>query len=200
MEYTVHQPLKTYSGGLCYLAGSFIRSVYKLGQNIVGACILWKYGIITRVAKAMKRLRYSSRKKSITSLSIQMIWAGKPYPMDYDVIASFDKIVNLCKYYRNCTILAGYELHLSQMLKQGGDVWLNTPRRTHEASGTSGMSAAMNGCINGSILDGWFPEFVVDDVNCFVIPNTEISEHKFQQDETDAHNRYNLLQKTVIPM
>jgi starch phosphorylase len=133
-------------------------------------------------------------------MPIQMIWAGKPYPMDYDAIASFDKIVNLCKYYPNCAILAGYELRLSRLLKQGADVWLNTPRRTHEASGTSGMSAAMNGCINVSIPDGWFPEFAVDGVNSFVIPNTEISEHKFQQDETDAHNLYNLLQKTVIPL
>lgn len=133
-------------------------------------------------------------------MPIQMIWAGKPYPMDFDAIASFDKIVNLCKYYPNCAILAGYELRLSRMLKQGADVWLNTPRLTHEASGTSGMSAAMNGCINVSIPDGWFPEFVVDGINGFVIPNTEISEHKFQQDETDAHNLYNLLQKTVIPL
>jgi starch phosphorylase len=133
-------------------------------------------------------------------MPIQMIWAGKPYPMDYDAIASFDKIVNLCKYYPNCAILAGYELRLSRLLKQGADVWLNTPRRTHEASGTSGMSAAMNGCINVSIPDGWFPEFAVDGVNSFVIPKTEISEHKFQQDETDVHNLYNLLQKTVIPL
>lgn len=129
-----------------------------------------------------------------------MIWAGKPYPMDYDAIASFDKIVNLCKYYPNCAILAGYELRLSRLLKQGADVWLNTPRGTHEASRTSGMSAAINACINVSIPDGWFPEFVVDGVNGFVIPNTEISEHKFQQDETDAHNLYNLLQKRVIPL
>ena len=133
-------------------------------------------------------------------MPIQMIWAGKPYPMDYEAIASFDKIVNLCKYYPNCAILSGYELRLSRILKQGADVWLNTPRRTHEASGTSGMSAAMNGCINASIPDGWFPEFVVDGVNGFVIPNAEITEHKFQQDETDAHNLYNLLQNTVIPM
>ena len=120
--------------------------------------------------------------------------------MDYDAIASFNKIVNLCKDYPNCAILVGYELRLSWLLKQGADVWLNTPRLTHEASGTSGMSAAMNGCVNVSIPDGWFPEFVVDGVNGFVIPNTEISEHKFQQDETDAHNLYNLLQKTVIPL
>ncbi|MBS1522165.1 MAG: alpha-glucan family phosphorylase [Bacteroidetes bacterium] len=131
---------------------------------------------------------------------VQMIWAGKPYPMDYTAIASFDRIVNLCKNFKNCAILTGYELKLSCLLKQGADVWLNTPRLTHEASGTSGMSAAMNGCVNVSIPDGWFPEFARDGVNSFIIPNTEVTEHKFQQDETDAHNLYNLLSKTVIPM
>ncbi|MBS1524185.1 MAG: alpha-glucan family phosphorylase [Bacteroidetes bacterium] len=131
---------------------------------------------------------------------VQMIWAGKPYPMDYPAIASFDKIVNLCKTLPNCAILTGYELKLSRLLKQGADVWLNTPRLNHEASGTSGMSAAMNGCVNVSIPDGWFPEFARDGVNSFIIPNTEVTEHKFQQDETDAHNLYSLLSETVIPM
>lgn len=131
---------------------------------------------------------------------IQMIWAGKPYPLDYEAISSFDKIVNLCKSYPNCAILVGYELRLSKLLKKGADVWLNTPRLTREASGTSGMSAAMNGCVNVSIPDGWVPEFARDGINSFIIPDTEVTEHKFQQDETDAHNLYNLLKNTVIPL
>ena len=131
---------------------------------------------------------------------VQMIWAGKPYPMDYAGIASFDKIVNVCKTYPNCVILVGYELKLSRMLKRGADVWLNTPRLSFEASGTSGMSAAMNGCVNVSMPDGWFPEFARHGINSFVIPNTEVSEHKYQQDETDAHNLYTLLERSVIPM
>jgi len=133
-------------------------------------------------------------------MPLQMIWAGKPYPMDYAGIASFDKIVNICKTYPNCAILAGYELKLSRMLKQGADIWLNTPRLTYEASGTSGMSAAMNGCVNVSTPDGWFPEFARDGVNSFIIPNTEVSEHKYQQDETDAHDLYALLENIVVPM
>ena len=131
---------------------------------------------------------------------VQIIWAGKPYPLDFEGIGSFDRLVHLCKQCSNAAILTGYELKLSRMLKQGADVWLNTPRLTHEASGTSGMSAAMNGCVNVSIPDGWFPEFARDGFNSFVIPNTEVSEHKFQQDETDAHNLYSLLISKVIPM
>ena len=65
--------------------------------------------------------------------------------------------------------MIGYELELSTLLKKGADIWLNTPRITREASGTSGMSAAMNGAINFSIADGWHPEFSNDEKNSFTI-------------------------------
>lgn len=131
---------------------------------------------------------------------VQLIWAGKPHPMDYTAIASFDKIVNICKTYPNCSILVGYELKLSRLLKQGADVWLNVPRLTHEASGTSGMSAAMNGAVNVAIPDGWFPEFARDTVNSFIIPPANSSLPDHQQDEADANALYDLLEKKVIPM
>lgn len=131
---------------------------------------------------------------------LQIIWAGKPYPMDYSAIALFDQIVHVCKQYPNCAILTGYELKLSQILKRGADVWLNTPRVGHEASGTSGMSAAMNGAMNVSLPDGWFPEFAVDKVNSFVIPACDASLPEHLQDEADAHSLYEILEKEVIPM
>ncbi len=131
---------------------------------------------------------------------VQIIWAGKPHPMDYVGIASFDKIVNICKTYTNCAILVGYELKLSRMLKQGADVWLNVPRITHEASGTSGMSAAMNGAVNVSIPDGWFPEFAKDKINCFVIPPASPSMTEHKQDENDTNSLYDLLENEIIPM
>jgi len=86
------------------------------------------------------------------------------------------------------------------MLKQGADVWLNTPRISHEASGTSGMSAAMNGAINVSIPDGCYPEFAKHKTNSFVIPasNPIIAEHL--QDEQDASSLYDLPENEIIPM
>jgi starch phosphorylase len=84
---------------------------------------------------------------------LQIIWAGKPYPVDYTGIGTFDKIVNTCKSRSNCAVLSGYELKLSKLLKRGADVWLNLPRITHEASGTSGMTAAMKGKVNVSKND-----------------------------------------------
>ena len=131
---------------------------------------------------------------------LQIIWAGKPYPMDYTAIGVFDKIVNLCKSYSNCSVLIGYELKLSKLLKAGADIWLNTPRLGHEASGTSGMTAAMNGTINLSGADGWFPEFAKNKINSFVIPTCDTSLPNYTQDQTDAQALYDLLEKVVIPM
>lgn len=135
-----------------------------------------------------------------TSRPLQIIWAGKPYPMDYTAIALFDKIMNLCKTYTNCSILVGYEMKLSRLLKQGADVWLNVPRLSHEASGTSGISAAMNGVVNVSIPDGWFPEFAKHGKNSFVIAPADTSLPVHLQDDADANSLYDLLEKEVLPM
>jgi len=131
---------------------------------------------------------------------VQIIWAGKPYPMDYAAIGVFDKIVDICKRYTNCSILVGYELKLSKQLKQGADVWLNLPRVTHEASGTSGMAAAMNGAVNVGLPDGWFPEFARDKINSFVIPSCDIFLPEHVQDDMDAASLYQLLETEVLPM
>jgi starch phosphorylase len=131
---------------------------------------------------------------------VQIIWAGKPYPMDYVAIGVFDKIVDVCKKYANCSTLVGYEIKLSRLLKQGADVWLNLPRVTHEASGTSGMAAAMNGAVNVGFADGWFPEFARDKINSFVIPSCDISLPEHAQDDTDADGLYQLLETEVLPM
>jgi starch phosphorylase len=135
-----------------------------------------------------------------TERPVQIIWAGKPYPMDYTAIGVFDKIVDISKKYANCSILVGYEMKLSKLLKQGADVWLNVPRLTHEASGTSGMAAAMNGAVNVGLPDGWFPEFAKDKINSFVVPPCDINLPEHLQDDTDAGSLYNLLENEVLPM
>jgi len=131
---------------------------------------------------------------------VQIIWAGKPYPADYAAIAVFDKIVHLCKTYPNCSTLIGYELKLSKMLKAGSDVWLNVPRMMHEASGTSGMAAAMNGALNVSIPDGWFPEFSRPDVNSLLIPPADILLSDHEQDTLDAGSLMDVLEKKALPI
>ncbi|MFH6768912.1 alpha-glucan family phosphorylase [Gaetbulibacter aquiaggeris] len=131
---------------------------------------------------------------------VQIIWAGKPYPFDYYAIDIFNHLVNYSKTAPNLAVLIGYEMDLSRKLKEGSDVWLNTPRITREASGTSGMTAAMNGSINVSINDGWIPEFQKDGKNCFVLPELDHTMPVWQQDKIDAENLYDILENKVIPM
>ena len=130
---------------------------------------------------------------------VQLIWAGKPYPGDNGAIDVFNKLVYLSKHYDNCAVLTGYELQLSKKLKQGSDIWLNTPRITREASGTSGMTAAMNGSVNCSTQDGWIPEFAEDGVNAFLLPELDAEMPVHELDWRDMNNLYDVLEKKVLP-
>jgi starch phosphorylase len=130
---------------------------------------------------------------------VQIIWAGKPYPMDYYAIDIFNHLVNISKTAPNLAVLIGYEIDLSRKLKCGSDVWLNTPRITREASGTSGMTAAMNGSVNVSINDGWIPEFEKHGVNCFVMPELDHNLPVWDQDKMDSESLYDILENEVIP-
>jgi starch phosphorylase len=131
---------------------------------------------------------------------IQIIWAGKPYPMDYNAISVFNKLVHLSKKYTNIAIMVGYELKLSRLLKNGADIWLNNPRIPREASGTSGMTAAMNGAVNVSTYDGWIPEFAKHGVNSFIVPPVDQSLPIHEQDQVDLINLLDILEKDIIPM
>lgn len=130
---------------------------------------------------------------------IQVIWAGKPYPEDYAAISIFNDIYWKTKDLPNCTVLTGYELWLSGHLKRGSDVWLNNPRLYHEASGTSGMTAAMNGSVNVSIPDGWVPEFANSGKNSFIIPTADESLTVDERDKKEEQNLLDLLENEVIP-
>lgn len=135
-----------------------------------------------------------------TTTPVQFIWAGKPYPSDYGSINLFNQIISKAKPFANCAVLTGYELGLSALLKKGADVWLNNPRMYREASGTSGMTAAMNGAVNVSLPDGWVPEFAKDKVNSFVIQQAADDIAPDAQDWQEAANLMGLLEGTVIPM
>ncbi|MFZ6013276.1 MAG: alpha-glucan family phosphorylase [Bacteroidota bacterium] len=130
---------------------------------------------------------------------IQMIWAGKPYPEDFGAINIFNEIYWKTKDLPNCTVVTGYELWLSGHLKKGSDLWLNNPRLYHEASGTSGMTAAMNGSVNVSIPDGWVPEAAKHGKNCFLIETANDALSVEEKDKIEARNLLDLLEKEIIP-
>ncbi|MBK0403907.1 alpha-glucan family phosphorylase [Adhaeribacter sp. BT258] len=131
---------------------------------------------------------------------VQVIWAGKPYPFDYNAIDVFNKLIRLSHKKKNFAVLTGYEIDLSRKLKQGADIWLNTPRRPREASGTSGMTAAMNGAINFSVQDGWIPEFGRHGENSFLFPVVDSNLPSEVQDDIDYQNMMAILEREIIPM
>lgn len=136
-----------------------------------------------------------------TEEPIQIIWAGKPYPMDYGAISVFNQLVHLSKNYKNVAVCVDYELTLSKRLKQASDIWLNNPRVPREASGTSGMTASMNGAVNFSTFDGWICEFARHGENCFIIPQVDYHNLSVQdQDEEDLEHMYDILENQIIPM
>lgn len=131
---------------------------------------------------------------------IQIIWAGKPYPLDYTAIGEFNSLVHLSKKFKNVAVCTGYELALSKRLKQAADIWLNNPRVPREASGTSGMTAAMNGAINFSTDDGWICEFAEHGKNSFIIPQADyMNTNVHQQDEHDLKHLYAILKNEILP-
>lgn len=134
-----------------------------------------------------------------TTTPVQIIWAGKPYPGDESATTLFNSIISRAKTFDNCAVLVGYELELSAHLKKGADIWLNNPRMFHEASGTSGMTAAMNGAINLSMPDGWVPEFAKDKENCFIIPPVEGQMDEHERDVKEADNMMDILENTLLP-
>lgn len=130
---------------------------------------------------------------------IQVIWAGKPYPEDFNAINIFNEIYWKTKDLPNCTVVTGYELWISGHLKKGSDVWLNNPRLYHEASGTSGMTAAMNASVNLSIPDGWVPEFAKHGKNAFLIDTADDSLTVEAKDKIEAKNLLDVLENEIIP-
>lgn len=126
---------------------------------------------------------------------VQVIWAGKPYPKDEGAIHTFNHLFYLSHLFPNMAVLTGYELALSKLLKDGSDIWLNTPVVTREASGTSGMTAAMNASLNLSTFDGWICEFARDGENAFLLPVAEGEDINKQ----DCDNLMEALENSVVP-
>ena len=130
---------------------------------------------------------------------IQVIWAGKPYPFDTNAVNAFNELIHISHRLKRMAVLIGYELELSRLLKKGSDVWLNTPRVSREASGTSGMSASMNGTIHFSTNDGWHPEFAKHACNAFTIPEIDHTTPTEVQDREDNKNLMDILENEIIP-
>ncbi len=159
-------------------------STYKRGNLI--------FSDIERLEKIINNEKYP----------VQLIISGKAHPLDNPGKEIIKQIIDYTSHekFRNRIIfLEDYDINVARYLVQGVDVWLNTPRRPQEASGTSGMKAAINGGLNLSILDGWWVEGYSEETG-FKIGNGEEYGNVDTQDKFDAEAMFNTLQREVIPL
>jgi glycogen phosphorylase len=132
---------------------------------------------------------------------VQFVFAGKAHPRDDDGKRFIQHIIHLAKYSDlkgKLVFIENYDVHVARQMVSGCDVWLNNPRRPLEASGTSGMKAGCHGCLNLSILDGWWREGY-DGTNGFAIGTDSSSANVEEQDRVDSENLYKALTEEVIP-
>ena len=132
---------------------------------------------------------------------IQFIFAGKAHPRDDEGKRFIQHIIHLSKHtelHGHLVFIENYDIHVARQMVSGCDIWLNNPRRPLEASGTSGQKTSAHGCLNMSILDGWWRE-AFDGTNGFAIGPDSQPESIEEQDRIDSENLYKVLTQEVIP-
>jgi len=139
--------------------------------------------------------------KLLNENKVQLIFAGKFHPDDTMGREMFNKILKESHQMKNVVVLPGYELGLSARLKKGSDIWLNTPLRPFEASGTSGMSANMNGALHLSILDGWTVEGTWTGINGYTVEYPGLDDDiPWEERHWKDHKRImEILENEIIP-
>ena len=139
--------------------------------------------------------------KLLDANKIQIIFAGKFHPDDVMGREMFNKILSRSHSLKNVVVLPGYELELSAKLKKGSDIWLNTPLRPFEASGTSGMSANMNGALHLSIYDGWTVEGTFNGINGYTVEYPGLDDEMPWEERhwKDHESVMNIIETEIIP-
>jgi len=132
---------------------------------------------------------------------IQIIFAGKAHPKDYsgkDAIKKIFKVMKIIDKNVKITFINNYDINIGKMMTSGVDLWLNTPRRPKEASGTSGMKAAHNGVPQFGTLDGWWLEGCIENITGWAI-GPEKTDKAESDDEIDKYDLYDKLESWIIP-
>ncbi len=133
---------------------------------------------------------------------VQIIYAGKAHPADQEGKDFIRQVVHFARrpeFRQRIVFLEDYDIKVGRYLYQGVDVWLNTPRRPLEASGTSGMKATVNGAINISVLDGWWDE-AYDGTNGWAVGRGEEYDDPGYHDQVESQAIYQMLENEVVPM
>ncbi len=161
-----------------------------------------RFASYKRAALLLSDVDRLQRILSLPNMPVQIIFAGKAHPADEAgkrIIQQVYRQVKRAELGGRLVFLEDYDMNLARYLVQGVDVWLNTPLRPMEASGTSGMKAALNGGLNFSVLDGWWRE-AYNGSNGWAIGQESDSASSEEQDREDAESLYRTLEDEIIPL
>jgi glycogen phosphorylase len=181
--------------------GDFIAFDHLLNPDALTIGFARRFATYKRAPLIFQQLESIVRLTREAERPVQFVFAGKAHPRDDDGKRYIQHIIHLGKYSDlkgHLVFIENYDVHIARQMVSGCDVWLNNPRRPLEASGTSGMKAGPHGCLNLSILDGWWREGY-DGTNGFAIGDDTHPASIDEQDRRDSANLYKALTEEVIP-
>ena len=185
-----------------YRYDDIMSIVEGLDSNVLTIGFSRRFATYKRATLIFKDLERITQILNNQNCKVQIIFAGKAHPADkegQDLIKHIHEISMKPQFKGKIFLLENYNMAMSRYLISGVDVWLNTPRRPMEASGTSGQKASVNGVINFSILDGWWAEGYNSKNGWTIGTNSEYADYE-TQDRADSQSIYETLENKVIPM
>jgi len=176
------------------------RAAAMLREDALTIGFARRFATYKRAVLVLSDLKRLARILGDEKRPVQLIFAGKAHPRDEGGQAFAQLVFEATRHHRlegRLVLLEEYDMRIGRMLVAGCDLWLNTPVRPHEASGTSGMKVPLNGGINCSIADGWWPE-ADDGRNGWTIPASRHTDPT-RRDRDDARSLYRLLEREIVP-
>ncbi|MBI5081993.1 MAG: alpha-glucan family phosphorylase [Chloroflexi bacterium] len=179
-----------------------IASGSLMDPNVLTIGFARRFATYKRASLLMRDVNRLLKLVNNERMPVQFVFAGKAHPADDPgkrVIQELYRTIKRAEFAGRMMFIEDYDQNIARHLLQGVDVWLNTPRRPHEASGTSGQKAAINGVINCSIADGWWPEGY-NGKNGWLIGDEIPKANDEEQDRFDSESLFDILENEIVPL
>ena len=178
-----------------------LKTIESLDEKALTIGFARRFATYKRANLLFSNLERLSEILNMPNRPVQLVFAGKAHPADnagQDLIKRIIEVARMPKFVGKIIFMENYDIALAKRLVQGVDIWLNTPARPLEASGTSGEKAIMNGVVNFSVLDGWWAEGYIPEAG-WALKEESTYENEQIQDELDSETIYNILENEIVP-
>jgi glycogen phosphorylase/synthase len=178
-----------------------LQTIESLDEKALTIGFARRFATYKRAHLLFSNLDRLSEIMNMPNRPVQLVFAGKAHPADkagQDLIKRIIEVARMPKFVGKIVFIENYDIALAKRLVQGVDIWLNTPTRPLEASGTSGEKAIMNGVVNFSVLDGWWAEGYLPEAG-WALKEERTYNNQQIQDELDSETIYNILENEIVP-